>query len=243
MQHSGDSMVVEKGCKLLQHSMKCTRRFFKPVVSGLAELLIIGFQQHHHSAYLYTAEILAETYLDDPEVVPILVHLFHSLSGSTFQILASNQGRLEETAELVEDFYGMFEKYLRHTPKAVLEAPMLQPALKLCSVAIHVQHKDAMLAIVAFIESVFGLVVSCNPAGSVEPNKMMQRQMLQPHVVQTSGELAISVFQMIGKVPTQSQQETIPRILGSIHAVVGNEEYQNLIKTNLRGLPPATITS
>merc|ERR1712070_819075 len=110
--HPGDPKVVEKSCRLLKHSIRCVPDLFKPTVPAVAQTLVPAFQAHQHSSYLYSAEILANTYGEDPEVVPVLTQLFHALSTTSLQCLMQASGRLEEITELVEDFYGMFERYL-----------------------------------------------------------------------------------------------------------------------------------
>merc|ERR1712136_576591 len=80
--HPGDAKVVEKSCRVLKHSMRCIPDIFKPKVVEVASVLVPAFQQQQHSSYLYSAEILANTYASDPEVVPILTTLFHALSST-----------------------------------------------------------------------------------------------------------------------------------------------------------------
>merc|ERR1719409_2489174 len=94
----------------------------------------------------------------DPDVQRILRELFCQLSGTGIEVLRAAAGSLENNTELVEDFYGMFERYLRYVPVIVLEAPTLRPTMELWHVAIFVQQKDAIEAIIAFIEAVLGLV-------------------------------------------------------------------------------------
>merc|ERR1712060_855307 len=142
-QHPSDGKVVEKGCRLLKHSMRCVPDLFKPNVPDVAQTLVTAFQQHQHSSYLYSAEILANTYANDQEIIPILTQLFNQLSSIGLQCLMNANDRLEEITELVEDFYGMFERYLRYVPNIVLDAPTLPPVLMLWHVVIFVQQKDA----------------------------------------------------------------------------------------------------
>merc|ERR1719272_2137688 len=164
--HPGDPKVVEKSCRLLKHSMRCVPDLFKPNVSAVASTLIPAFQSHQHSSYLYSAEILANTYAHDPEIVPVLTHLFHQLSSTALQCLmvAKEQNQLENITELVEDFYGMFERYLRYAPMIVLEAPTLPATLQLWHAVIFVQQKDAIEAIIAFIEAVLLLITEAAKA-------------------------------------------------------------------------------
>lgn len=94
---------VEKSCRLLKHSMRCVPDLFKPNLSDVARTLVTAFQQHQHSSYLYSAEILAHTYAKDPEIVPVLTELFNQLSSIGLQCLMHSKDKLEEITELVED--------------------------------------------------------------------------------------------------------------------------------------------
>ena len=97
---------------------------------------------------------------------------------------------------------------------AVLEAPTLQPAMDLCSLAIVVQHKGALTALVSFIEQIFALVAERNlPTAGKSGVGMQQGTMLEPYVLKISEDLLKQIFQLIAQVPTQFQQEIIQRAL------------------------------
>ena len=83
--------------------MRCVPDLFKPNLSDVARTLVTAFQQHQHSSYLYSAEILAHTYAKDPEIVPVLTELFNQLSSIGLQCLMHSKDKLEEITELVED--------------------------------------------------------------------------------------------------------------------------------------------
>lgn len=217
--HPGDAKVVEKSCRLLKHSMRCVPDLFKANVSSVASTLIPAFQSHQHSSYLYSAEILANTYADDPEIVPVLTHLFHQLSSTALQclVVARNQGQMENITELVEDFYGMFERYLRYAPTIVLEAPTLPSTLQLWHSVISVQQKDAIEAIIAFIEAVLCLVADAVKATQggryADPRRAQYGQQLRPHVVTVMPGFMEAIFRLIAGVPTRYVQEVIPCVL------------------------------
>lgn len=242
-QHPGDAKVVEKSCRLLKHSMRCVPDLFKPNVSEVASTLVPAFQQHQHSSYLYSAEILANTYASDPEIVPVLTHLFHALSSTALQCLIAARDHLEEITELVEDFYGMFERYLRYAPMIVLEAPTLPPTLQLWHAAIFVQHKDAIEAIIAFVEAVLGLI-----AEGAKPNlryaderKVRYGALLRPHALQVGPGFVEAIFRLIAGVPTRYVQETIPCVLEGVRSAFP-AEFPSWLEAALQQLPPSVAS-
>jgi len=249
--HPGDAKVVEKSCRLLKHSMRCVPDLFKPIVSSVASTLIPSFQSHQHSSYLYSSEILAMTYANDPEIAPVLTHLFHQLSGTALQCLmvAKEQSQLENITELVEDFYGMFERYLRYTPSIVLEAPTLAPTLQLWSSVIFVQQKDAIEAIIAFIEAVLAMIAEAvkaseNQGGQryIDAKKAQYGQQLGPHVVQVMPGFVEALFKLIAGVPTRYVQEIIPCVLEGIHAAFP-QNFPGWLESAFQHLPPSVAST
>jgi len=243
-QHPGDSKVVEKSIRLLKHSMRCVPDLFKPNVSAVASTLIQAFQQFQHSSYLYSAEILANTYASDPEIVPILTQLFHALSSTALHVLvnARDQSKLEEITELVEDFYGMFERFLRYAPLIVLEAPTLMPTLELWKAAIFVQQKDAIEAVIAFVEAVLGLIADASKSGrGYDERRVALGQRLRPHALQVCPGFIESIFRLINGVPTRYVQESLPCVIDVVRAAFP-QEFPGWLEAAVGQLPPSVAS-
>jgi len=241
--HPSDSKVVEKSCRLLKHSMRCVPDLFKPLVPAVASTLVPAFQTHQHSSYLYSAEILANTYASDPEIVPVLTSLFHQLSTHALQCLVNAREHLETITELVEDFYGMFERYLRYAPMIVLEAPTLPPTLALWHDVIFVQQKDAIEAVIAFMEAVLALIAESHKPDPrfADERKVRHGQLLRPHALQVGPGLVVSVFKLIAGVPTRYVQETLPAVIDCIRNAFP-QEFPSWLEAGLKQLPPSVAS-
>jgi len=240
--HPADGKVVEKSCRLLKHSMRCVPDLFKPNVPNVAATLIPAFQAHQHSSYLYSSEILANSYAHDPEVVPVLTQLFHALSSTALQRLANAHDHLEEIAELAEDFYGMFERYLRYAPNIVLGAPTLGPTLQLWHVVIFIQQKEAVEAIIAFIEAVLYLIAdSSRGHRQMDEKACSHGAQLRPHVLQVCPGLVESIFKLIAGVPTRYVQEAIPSVLHCLRNAYP-QEFPTWLEAGFHVLPPSAAS-
>merc|ERR1719318_1096734 len=154
--YSENSNVVEKTCRLIKHSMRCIPELFKPIVPQYAEMLTSMFEKKQHSTYLYSADIIVNTYGNDPDsqVQVMLGQLFNQLSMTALKVLQGTQN-LESEAELIEDFFGMINRFLRNAPGIVLRFPALEPAMETCLTCIFVQQKDAIDAIISLVESLY----------------------------------------------------------------------------------------
>lgn len=235
--HSSDGKVVEKSCRLLKHSMRCVPDLFKKHVQDVAATLVKAFQAHQHSSYLYSAEIVANTYADDPEIMPILAQLFNALSQTGLQYLVSARDHLEEITELVEDYYGMFERYLRYCPMIVLEAPTLLPTMQLWSHVIFVQQKDAIEAIIAFMEAVLAKVGH----RFADEKKVKLGQLLRPFAVQVCPGLVEAIFKLIAGVPTKYVQDSLPSVLEAVRQAFP-QEFPSWLEAGVHVLPPSACS-
>lgn len=241
--YPGDPKVVEKSCRVIKHSMRCVPSLFLQKVPEVAETMIMAFKQHQHSSFLYSAEILANTYANNPEIIPVLTRLFHELSGIGLNCLgqAKQQNRLEEITELVEDFYGMYERYLRYAPMIVLEAPTLQPALELWCSVIFVQQKDAVEAIIAFIEAVLNLVVSANNSGGYSDVTLQHGRLLEPKVRAVVPSFVQALFALMAQVPTAYMQDSIPCLVELVRDAF-RADYASMLEPAFTQLP-ASVAS
>eukprot|EP00927_Polykrikos_kofoidii_P033794 TRINITY_DN28635_c0_g1_i1.p1 TRINITY_DN28635_c0_g1~~TRINITY_DN28635_c0_g1_i1.p1 ORF type:complete len:979 (+),score=168.99 TRINITY_DN28635_c0_g1_i1:417-2939(+) len=242
--HPGDAKVVEKSCRLLKHSMRCVPDLFKPNVQAVATTLIACFQGHQHSSYLYSAEILAHSYCNDPEIVPVLTGLFAALSSHALQCLVTARDHLEDITELVEDFYGMFERYLRYCPLIVLEAPSLPATLQLWTAVIFVQQKDAIEAVIGFVLAVLGLVAEGNKAGQryADEKKVRHGQALRGHALQVCPGFVEAIFALIAAVPTRYVRDALPCVLEAVGRAFP-PEFGAWVEAGLQRLPPSAASA
>jgi len=148
--------------------------------------------------------------------------------------------RLEEITELVEDFYGMFERYLRYAPQIVLEAPTLVPTMQFWHVVIFVQQKDAIEAFVAFIEGVLGLIADSNK-GFAADKKAQYGMQLRAHGIQVCPGLVEAIFRLIAQVPIKYMREALPCILDGVRQAFP-QEFPSWLNAGLMVLPPSAAS-
>eukprot|EP00929_Paragymnodinium_shiwhaense_P119500 TRINITY_DN91410_c0_g1_i1.p1 TRINITY_DN91410_c0_g1~~TRINITY_DN91410_c0_g1_i1.p1 ORF type:complete len:963 (+),score=250.38 TRINITY_DN91410_c0_g1_i1:149-3037(+) len=241
--HPGDPKVVEKSCRLLKHSMRCVPDQFKVNVQGVAQLLMTSFQQHQHSSYLYIPQILADTYSKEPEIVPMLAELFNGLSATAIQVLNANVACLEHHTELVEDFYGLFERYMRFVPDIVVQAPTLMPMMQLWPAVIFVQQKEALEAIIALMEIILAacLADSAGPMTFRDESAAVRAQALRPTVVQVCPAFTDALFRLMAGVPTKYAQMSIPSLIHHLRRAFP-QEFPAWLEAAFRHLPPSAVS-
>eukprot|EP00913_Durusdinium_trenchii_P014011 g13156.t1 len=122
----------------------------------------------------------------------------------------------------------------------VLEAPTLQPTMQLWSVAIFVQQKEAVEAIIAFIESVLSHIGETFKLGRryADESKAKIGQLLQPHALQVAPGFVQAIFRLIAGVPTKYVQDSIPSILDHLRSAF-SQEFPAWLEAALTQLPPS----
>ncbi|KAF4663406.1 Transportin-3 [Perkinsus olseni] len=240
-----DARLVEKCCRVLKHSVRTVPDAFKPLVPRLVERLVTDFNKQHHSSYLYMAEVLAGTYGSDPEVEPLLGQLFVSLSGTALQALvqfrASHPGKLDEACDLIEDFYGMCLRYLRHCPHIVVSRcpEVTSAALNFAAEsAVFVQQKDAADAVFAFIDACYTSSEKADAWGFSPADAETSRKIVQA----SSGLMVKQMFAMMLSVPPRYLREYIPEVLEAVFRF-NPEQYQKDWLPQALELVPRSVLS
>eukprot|EP00397_Hematodinium_sp_SG-2012_P007247 GEMP01007289.1.p1 GENE.GEMP01007289.1~~GEMP01007289.1.p1 ORF type:complete len:995 (+),score=195.02 GEMP01007289.1:31-2985(+) len=241
--HQANSNVVEKTCRLLKHSIRCVPALCKPIVQPYAETLVKSFASNQHSTYLYAAEILVNTYGDDADCKPILESMFNSLSATGVSILVNHDdfNKATELGELVEDFFGMFDRFLKYTRDIVLSSTTLEHALNLCVKGLFTIQREAIEAVVALIENIY---CCATPNGTTQNTHA--RIKLQQWLMQVTPLLLMAVFEVLKGVPPQHVVYNLHGVLKAIRKWAShsaNQEFPQWLNDGLRKLPPSVLNS
>ncbi|XP_055388411.1 uncharacterized protein LOC129616963 [Condylostylus longicornis] len=163
--NGNQSTIVEKCCRVLKHGLRCVgHAAFRPIIPSFVNLIV----ENSRATYLYVAEWLILPYSEDQEIAQTLKCLFNELCASALnqidQLLAANK----EEYFLVEDFYGMFCRYLRFCPTIPGTSPALDKAietgyscLRRCGRSATTMHLHRM------VSELFGLLESVPSAAIV----------------------------------------------------------------------------
>lgn len=229
---SAESRLAEKCCRVLKHSMRCAPGPFKQLVPGVAETLVQAFRNCEHSSFLYSAEVLASEYGRQPDMQPILKQLYEQLSTIAVGLLQRKQSQLIDVVEVIEDYYGMSERYLRYCPTIVLESGNLTATLVALPLVLQIFQRDAQEAVVAFVTQFF---TACTKGG-VPCSPQVQQQALEvaPQVVTT-------LFRVLLAVPPGFVLDMVPQVLENVRECFP-AQYPQWVGQSLAILPPQVLS-
>eukprot|EP00928_Gymnodinium_smaydae_P086771 TRINITY_DN71201_c0_g1_i1.p1 TRINITY_DN71201_c0_g1~~TRINITY_DN71201_c0_g1_i1.p1 ORF type:complete len:981 (-),score=287.46 TRINITY_DN71201_c0_g1_i1:75-3017(-) len=244
-QYPTDSYVAEKSCRLLKHSVRCVPASFKPNAAEAADTLMRAAEQSLHSSYLYSAEILAGEYASDSDMMEVLRKLFNTLSGAAIKRLCVDDVDLEDHAELLEDLYGMFSRYMHYAPQLVSESPNLTPTLQLLSTAITVRQRDALESVFSFIENIYAAVDYKKAQDGDEDEEEQKRvfgEAIKPHLRDLAPEFLKSIFRLIVNVPVKYTRENIARLIDTVQMAF-SDDCATWLKTAISSELPESLAT
>merc|ERR1719356_1259202 len=110
-------------------------------------------------------------------------------------------GNFKDREDLVEDFFGMFNRYLRKAPAIVAEAPTLEFTLQLCPAIVTKVRQEALESIMAFVEEACSAVADYIGDEDVTSSRLTCGRVLEPYVLKIVPELLSATFELLAHVP------------------------------------------
>lgn len=237
---------VEKTCRLIKHSLRAVPEIFKRLVVPVGQLLVRDFAISQHSSYLYTAEVLVQEYGQDADVRPALADLFGSLAADGVRIL---QQRMTATPfgtdnvdELIEDLYGMIERFLRYSPTIVVKARAgLQATLGLLvPVFARMRRGETIDAVSAFTEAMFGGEWTQSiDIGTVSNDDV---NAIRAALNELAPVLVEEMFALLVSVCSRPMRHAIPSLLTAINSFDHSRFSNDWIVRGLRRIPANVMT-
>ncbi|PFH36625.1 hypothetical protein BESB_048170 [Besnoitia besnoiti] len=234
--HAAQQRIVEKSLRCLKHAVRCAGDLFKPQLPGLLTLLQKNAQSRLHCTYLYAAEWLAMQFAKDEQYQQVLMHLFQQLSRQALQAIQEQAGNVDACSDLVEDCYGMINRYIRHCPLLVSLSPdTVQQALVVARSAMYVQQREAAQVVFIFLDS---CAFFCDEHRPVEPLSNAVGSLALEHLP----ALVEEAFRLLMEAPPSYVVALVEGFITTVAQVFGNRSVQWLAR-GLSGLPPSVLPS
>jgi transportin-3 len=237
---------AEKSCRLIKHCLRCVPESFKQLIVPVGQLLIRDFSSAQHSSYLYMAEVLAQEYGQEPDMRLALSELFSSLASEGVRI---TQQRMQATAfgadnvdELIEDLYGMIERFLRYCPTIVVKSRQALKAILDLLIPVYgrMRRAETIEAVSAFVEGMYsGEWTHTIDIGTVSNEEVMSIRSglhtLAPALVQ-------QLFVLLLSVCNRPMRQAIPSLLIAINGFDQAAFRSDWIVRGLQQIPASVMT-
>ncbi|CBZ50961.1 conserved hypothetical protein [Neospora caninum Liverpool] len=228
--------IVEKSLRCLKHAVRCAGDGFKPLLPDFLALLEKNAQLCLHCTYLYAAEWLAMQFGKDEQYQQALMHLFRQLSTHALKAIQEQGPNVDACCDLVEDCYGMVNRYIRYCPLLVSLSPStIQQALVAARSAMYVQQREAAQVVFIFLDS---CAFVCDEQRPVEPLS----NALVSIVVEHLPPLVDEAFRLLMEAPPSYVVGLIEGFLITVVQVFRHRAEQ-WIARGLSVLPPAVLPS
>jgi len=237
---------VEKACRLVKHCLRAVPETFKRLIVPLGQLLVRDFNISQHSSYLYTAEVLVQEYGQDPDMRQALAELFGSLASDgvriTQQRMTASPFGADNVDELIEDLYGMIERFLRYSPTIVVKARQgLQATLALLvPVFARMRRAETIEAVSAFTEGMFGGEWTQSiDIGTVSNDDV---NAIRNALNELAPVLVEELFALLVSVCNRPMRQAIPSLLTAINSFDHQQFSNDWLVKGLRRIPANVMT-
>jgi transportin-3 len=162
--YSASATVAENVCRVYKHALRTGGPGMVVVLPLLQQTLVDCYTSTPHSPYLYAGSICITEFASDPAHAPMLLHMAQAMAARTFALLTSLK-EFTEHPDVVEEFFYLFERLMKHNPQALVSSNLL-PQLTECGiVGLTVQHREGNRAVLNFFEKVTDLGIRGTIAG------------------------------------------------------------------------------
>ena len=241
-----EAELIEKACRLVKHTLRCVPDVFKQLLVPLGQLLVRDFNACQHSSYLYTAEVLVQEFGQDVDVREALTDLFSRLAtdgGRIVQQRMTAQAFGQDSVdELIEDLFGMMERFLRYSPTIVVKsrAAVITVIGLVVPVFARITRRGTIEAVSAFTEEIFaGQWTHSVEIGTVTTDDVMA---IRVALVEIAPVLVQELFSLLVTVCTRPMRHAIPSLLMTLHQFDENAFRNDWVIRGLQRVPASVMT-
>ena len=121
--------IVDQTCRLIKHSMRALDQVFTQYLEAFLKKAMEGYQLNSIGSFVYTVEFCMTQYGRDQNFHALFKEVFEYICKTTEQILATHQN-CERNPDLVNDFFGLCCRYLRHNKQIFYQSSTLEILMK-----------------------------------------------------------------------------------------------------------------
>jgi len=156
--HGGNSQCMEKLCRCYKHTAKVHRDAFSKLVPQLLPQITGWYEQYPHSCFVYVVNWMLTFYSRRADFLPLFANSFGRVAQATFNLLRSGENAITDNPDVVDDFFELCNKVLRHVPLLLLEPDQLLLTVFDCGCAgLHILHREAGRSVTSFFEALLAL--------------------------------------------------------------------------------------
>ena len=160
--HGTSSNCMEKLCRCYKHTSRNCGEAFREIVPKLLPQVTGWYEAEPHSCFLYINNVCLSGFGIGPraaDLLPVFTDAFRRMSHKTFALLGGSAESLVDNPDVVDDYFELCGKVLRHQPQMLLEAADLLDLSYECGcAALHLQHREAGRSALRFFENFVDLV-------------------------------------------------------------------------------------
>lgn len=184
--YQSDGRIIERCCRCIRFAIRCLGKQSAPILEPLVKQMVLVYQLHQHSCFLYLGSILVDEYGSEPGCAQGLLDMLHAFCGPTFKILEELNG-LRNHPDTVDDLFRLCTRFIQRLPVLFMQSTVMKPIFQCALAAISLDHREANGSVTKFL---YDIVRSGRVREEQEDFEM--RKMLIRNILVENGQLLVT---------------------------------------------------
>ncbi|XP_070539739.1 transportin-3-like [Ptychodera flava] len=187
-----DERIIERCCRCLRFAIRSVGKGAVALLEPLVTQMVVIYQVHQHSCFLYLGSILVDEYGREQGCVPGLLDMLQALSVPTFQLLQKENG-FRDHPDTIDDLYRLAARFLQRCPVSFLQSQVVVPILQCALAATSLEHRDANASVMKFFRDLIYSSTGHEDRDDYEVRKSAVQSAINEHGQQLINNLIVAV--------------------------------------------------
>ena len=234
---------IEQACRVIKHMIRAAPSELKPLIPHIAQRTVTEFKsvKNLSSSYLYMAEIIGDTYagaghgedIQSGTVIP----LFNAMTEVGLECVKSP----DSNDMIIEDLYGMAQRYLKHSPAIVIGSPYFASLLETgISNLMRVNRRETFDSLFSFLTNLY--LTRGSELASFGVDATLAQSTGQVLLV-AAPLVVIEIFKLLKGACPRTVIIYLPGLLDAIRLFEPHAFIQTWLPAGIEVLPPGLLSA
>ncbi|XP_077999883.1 transportin-3-like [Glandiceps talaboti] len=189
--YQADERIIERCCRCLRFALRSIGKGAAVMLQPLVSQMVVIYQAHHHSCFLYLGSILVDEFGKESGCVQGLIDMLQAFCGPTFELLHQNGFR--NHPDTVDDLFRLAARFLQRCAVPFLQSQVISPLIQCALAGVTLDHRDANASVMKFFRDLVYTATGNEHRDDYEVRKSLVHVIFNQHGEQLMNNLMIAV--------------------------------------------------
>jgi hypothetical protein len=172
--------LLERVCRVIRHLQKCLQFAFTPFLQELVTAVLQLFSTHPHACFIHVMTETVSLFAREQTYHEPMMQVLQALAPVAISRV-NVQPQSNVPPDVLGEFFELLSVYIWRLPNQFLESALFDGVVQLAGNFMLFQHREALRAVLTFLNNIFSLCLHPAPASSAQRKEV--RASSQAHAV------------------------------------------------------------